>query len=244
MKTRRSIPLLLKLVSVVAGVYIVLQLVRPPLPSSLVMMYMALTVCGVLVYVSIFAETWREFSVPLLEFFRGSPERGMLWQGGRQVALGLIPFMLGMGVYYRVTPSFAPPAEQRVVHPAPPFEVMGLTNPLKQRAERMPEYLELGAKVYFQNCVFCHGDRFDGQGHFAHGFNPPPANFMDAGTIAQLQESYVFWRVSTGGPGLPAESTPWNSAMPKWDTMLSEEERWAVVLYLYHQTGWKPRTWE
>ena len=32
--------------------------------------------------------------------------------------------------------------------------------------------------------------------------------------------------------------------MPRWETMLNEEERWEVVLYLYHQTGWKPRTWE
>ncbi|MBI4400691.1 MAG: cytochrome c [Nitrospirae bacterium] len=244
MNTRRGIPLLVKFVAVLVGVYVGVRLVRPPLPSSLVMMYMTLTVCGVLVYVSIYAETWQEFSAPLVELFRGSPERGGLWQGGRQVVLGLIPLLLGFGVYQKVTPSFTPPAEQRVVHPAPPFEVMGLTNPLQQRPDRLQEHLELGARVYFQNCVYCHGDRFDGEGHFAHGFNPPPANFVDAGTIAQLQESYVFWRVSTGGPGLPAESTPWNSAMPKWDTMLNEEERWAVVLYLYHQTGWKPRTWE
>ncbi|MGH7206583.1 MAG: c-type cytochrome [Nitrospiraceae bacterium] len=244
MSGRWRIPLLAKLVSVVLVVYIVARLIRPPLPFSLIAMYMTLTFCGILVYVSIYPETWQEFLGPIAEFFRGNSHRAGAWQGIRWVVLGLIPFLIGAGVYRQVTPSFTPPAEQRVVHPAPPFEVMGLTNPLQQRPDRLQEHLELGARVYFQNCVFCHGDRFDGEGHFAHGFNPPPANFVDAGTIAQLQESYVFWRVSTGGPGLPTESTPWNSAMPKWDAMLDDEERWAVVLYLYHQTGWKPRTWE
>jgi hypothetical protein len=74
--------------------------------------------------------------------------------------------------------------------------------------------------------------------------NPLPANFQDNGTIAQLTESFVFWRVAKGGPGLPREGTPWNSAMPAWEDFLTEEEIWSVVLFLYEQTGWKPRTWE
>lgn len=238
------VPLLTKLLVLMGGVYFATQVIRPPLPFSLVLMYMVLTFCGIMVYVSIFPETWEEFSAPILEFFRGGSNRTAAWHGTRLMTLVFIPLLVGFGVYKQFAPGFAPPAEQRTVHPAPPFEVMGMTNPLREHSERLPEHLQLGARVYFQNCVFCHGDRFDGQGHFAHGFNPPPANFQDSGTIAQLQESYVFWRVSTGGPGLPAESTPWNSAMPKWDAMLNEEERWSVVLYLYHQTGWKPRTWE
>jgi len=92
--------------------------------------------------------------------------------------------------------------------------------------------------------VPCHGDHLDGLGHFASGLNPLPANFQDNGTIAQLTESFVFWRVAKGGPGLPREGTPWNSAMPAWEEFLTEDEIWSVVLFLYDQTGWKPRTWE
>ncbi|PYO79985.1 MAG: hypothetical protein DMD67_01550 [Gemmatimonadetes bacterium] len=105
-------------------------------------------------------------------------------------------------------------------------------------------YLAEGKRVYYQNCLPCHGDHLDGQGHFAHGFNPIPANFQDNGTIAQLTESFVFWRVAKGGPGLPREGTPWNSAMPKWEDFLTEREIWSVILFLYDQTGWTPRTWE
>src|SRR5204863_86451 len=51
-------------------------------------------------------------------------------------------------------------------------------------------------------------------------------------------------RVAKGGPGLPREGTPWNSAMPKWEDFLTEREIWSVILFLYDQTGWTPRTWE
>ena len=77
--------------------------------------------------------------------------------------------------------------------------------------------------------MYCHGDNLDGKGHFAHGFNPPPANFVDPGTIAMLQEAYLFWRIAKGGPGLPKESTPWNSVMPAWEDRLTEEQIWQVI---------------
>ena len=83
-----------------------------------------------------------------------------------------------------------------------------------------------------------------GDGHFASGFNPLPANFVDAGTIAQLQESYVFWRISKGGPGLPSNAHPWDSAMPVWENMLSEDDIWKAILWLYEGSGRQPRTWE
>ena len=118
-----------------------------------------------------------------------------------------------------------------------------LENPLRARGD-MAEHLRTGKRIYYQNCLPCHGDRLDGQGHFAHGFSPAPASFEDNGTIAQLTESYVFWRIAKGGPGLPREGTPWNSAMPKWEDFLTEREIWSVILFLYDQTGWKPRTWE
>ena len=59
-----------------------------------------------------------------------------------------------------------------------------------------------------------------------------------------LQESYVFWRVAKGGPNLPPNAHPWNSAMPVWENMLSEEEIWKVILWIYEGAGRSPRTWE
>jgi mono/diheme cytochrome c family protein len=81
----------------------------------------------------------------------------------------------------------------------------------------------------------CHGDDLAGNGYFAHGFNPAPIDFTNAGTLPQLTESFVFWRIAKGGPGLPREGRPWNSAMPAWEDVLTEEEIWSVIVYLYRR---------
>jgi len=54
----------------------------------------------------------------------------------------------------------------------------------------------------------------------------------------------VFWRIAKGGVGLPNEGTPWNSAMPAWEDFLTEDEIWAVTIFLYEQANKTPRTWE
>ncbi|KKM03987.1 hypothetical protein LCGC14_1768980, partial [marine sediment metagenome] len=48
----------------------------------------------------------------------------------------------------------------------------------------------------------CHGDSQDGNGLFARVWQPKPSNFRDSGTIAQLDENYLFWRITEGGVAL------------------------------------------
>jgi len=73
-------------------------------------------------------------------------------------------------------------------------------------------------------------------GHFAVGFNPLPANFQDNGTIAQLTESFVFWRVAKGGPGCRARARR-ELGDAGVGGFLTEREIWSVILFLYEQTG-------
>ena len=128
------------------------------------------------------------------------------------------------------------PADRR------PVQVLdGHENPLRADGSIAEDYA-VGRAIYYRNCLPCHGDALDGNGHFAHGFNPAPIDLTN--TLKDLTESYVFWRVAKGGPGLPLEGTPWNSAMPAWEQFLSEDEVWAVIVFLYEQTGLSPRTWE
>lgn len=102
-----------------------------------------------------------------------------------------------------------------------------------------------GGKIYFRECVFCHGANLSGRGIFSHAFsNPYPVNFTDPGTIAQRQEAYEFWRVATGGRNLPTEGFPWSSTMPSMEEHLSTDDIWKVVLFTYWHTGWVPRTWD
>ncbi len=83
-----------------------------------------------------------------------------------------------------------------------------------------------------------------GDGMFAHGLNPIPSNFTDPGVLPMLQESFLFWRISKGAPGMPDEGGPWDSAMPAWENFLTEEEIWDVVLFLYDFNGYRPRARE
>ena len=221
-------------------------LASAPVPKSVVLQYMCIAIVGILIFVSSDERRWKTFKEPLHATLVDQDKR---WLRGS--LLVLVPLLLGFVSYQQARPKVEAPIQLRSIHPAPPAQITfrgktiqlsGLENPLRKTGS-MADHLREGKRVYYQNCIPCHGDRLDGQGHFAHGFSPAPANFSDNGTIAQLTESYVFWRVAKGGPGLPREGTPWNSAMPVWENYLTEDEIWATIIYLYDQTGWKPRTW-
>jgi mono/diheme cytochrome c family protein len=218
-----------------------------PVPQSVVLQYMLTILVGVLIYVSADEGRWQRFREPLRATVVDDDKRWL-----RLGLLVAIPLLVGWTTYQQTRPRVAAPIELRSIHPAPPgqltfrgktIQLTGLENPLRSRGS-MDEHLRQGKAIYYQNCLPCHGDRVDGRGHFAHGFSPTPASFADNGTIAQLTESYVFWRIAKGGPGLPREGTPWNSAMPAWEDFLTEDQIWAVTLFIYNQSGWRPRRWE
>ncbi|MGH7718184.1 MAG: c-type cytochrome [Gemmatimonadaceae bacterium] len=217
-----------------------------PVPQSVVLQYMLIALVGILIYVSDNEERWRRFNTPIRQTLVDDDKRWL-----RRGLLVALPLLVGFATYEQARPTVSAPIELRSIHPAPPGQITfrgksmsltGLENPLRRRGS-MEEHLRVGRRVYYQNCVACHGDRLDGEGQFAHGFSPRPLPF-DAGTIAQLTESYVFWRIAKGGPGLPREGTPWNSAMPVWEDFLTEDEIWSVIIFLYQQSGRTPRTWE
>lgn len=218
-----------------------------PVPNSVLLQYMATVLVGTLIYVSDNEQRWAKFREPIRAALVDSDKRLV-----RVALLITVPLLVGFMTFEQVRPTMAAPPALRSIHPAPPSQITfrgktitlaGLENPLRADGSTAEDY-EAGKRVYYQNCMACHGDGLDGRGHFARGFNPAPLNFQDNGTIAQLTESFVFWRIAKGGPGLPKEGTPWNSAMPAWEDFLTEEEIWAVIIFLYEQTGWHPRTWE
>ncbi len=246
-KKLKGIPILAKVAVLLAVIYVGIKLIQPPLPSSLVMMYMLLASISVLIYISLFDDKSQEFFGPIVKFLAGATGRSAVMKYARLAVLVFFPLLVGMNVYARLVPSSEPPIEQRVVHPAPPGEFVGLSNPIP----KTPENVQHGGSLYAVFCSPCHGGALDGKGAQSKGFNPPPANFRDPGTIAQLQESYLFWRIKNGGVGLPVEGQPWNSAMPRWGAMparggkaLTDDDIWKIILFEYEASGNKPRTWE
>ncbi len=248
-------------VATVVVAYLLLKYAFPPLmPLSLMIQDMIIIVLFVLVYFSYDDARWTEFKKPILAMLRDDDKTVIRW-----AFLLIVPGVVGYVIYGLVKPTDAAPVELRQVHPAPPaslrvfnktYKLTNLENPLREQVleeyKSNPEtawksyetFVEEGREVYYRNCVFCHGDLLDGGGIFASAFSPIPANFQDVGTIAQLQESYLFWRITTGGPGLPKEGTPWNSAMPVWQEILKEGEVWRVIMFLFDYVGHVPRIWD
>jgi mono/diheme cytochrome c family protein len=222
--------------------------VHPPMPASVMGIYMVLATLGIVLFVAADEARFAAFLAPLAAVFRGHVP---LWV--QVPVLVLIPSLVAWGAWLRTAPSYDAPFEPRVVHPQPPssiqfhgkkLELAGLQNPLRANGAELEKKTAEGKTIYYQNCFFCHGDALGGDGHFAQAFTPIPANFRDVGTISMLQESFVFWRVATGGPGLPKGATPWLSAMPVWQNFLSEDEIWKAILYIYAGSGSTPRTWD
>jgi DMSO reductase family type II enzyme heme b subunit len=226
--------------------------IQPPMPFSVFSLYMAVTLMAVLVYVSSDSDSWRAFVAPIWATLTEPGRRPL------RLLLGVvIPILIGYYAYSQAAARAEAPLELRAVHPAPPDSISfrgkeinlqhadtPIRKDVKQNPANREKHLAAGAAIYIRNCVYCHGDLLDGQGHFAQGFNPQPADFAGPNTIAQLSEGFVFWRIAKGGPGLPKESTPWNSAMPAWEDRLTEEQIWQVIYYLYETTGHPPRVME
>ncbi len=222
--------------------------IRPPAPWSVLTLYMSIVLLAVLVFVSSDSDSWRDFMRPIRSTLV-APDKRLTRLG----FLIVLPLLFGYYAYTQAAAKPQAPPELRAVHPAPPgsiqfrgkeVQITGLDNPLRKDQASFKKNVAAGEEIYIRNCVYCHGDNLDGKGHFAYGFNPPPANFQDPGTIAMLQEAFLFWRIAKGGPGLPKESTPWNSVMPSWEERLTEEQVWQVIMYLYDATRQQPRRWE
>lgn len=222
-----------------------LGLPSAPVPDSVLLQYMLTVLVGLLLYVSATEARWLAFKRPLRAVLVDPDQRAL-----RTALLVIVPLLVGFIAFGQVRQTVAAPATLRSIHPAPPSTITfrgqtmnldGLENPLRARGS-LAEHYETGKTVYYRNCLPCHGDALAADGHFAHGFNPAPIDLTN--TLKDLTESYVFWRIAKGGPGLPVEGTPWHSAMPVWEDYLTEDEIWATVVFLYEQTGTSPRTWE
>lgn len=223
-----------------------------PIPASVVSMYMFFIFITVLLVMTITDKGASELFRPIAALVE-DPSKALI----RNIVFIIIPSAAAFIVYSQSKSALAPPVELRSAHPAPPamvkaygktFDLAALENPYRRLAKEEPDafraLVKEGGEIYFKNCVFCHGPKLDGRGHYANALDPLPMPFTGNDTIAQLQESYVFWRVVKGGPGLPREGGPSISSMPAWEGSLSEEEVWKAILFIYDYTGNTPRSWK
>ncbi len=225
---------------------------QAPVPSSLVTLYMFFAVVVILLAMTATEAGTERLFGPVKRLF-AEPGR----ERTRYTVIFAVAAAAALMTYANLRPSYEAPVLARTVHPAPPrtmdaygrtFDLSTLENPLrrleKDDPQRFEEYVRQGGTIYFRNCFFCHGPKLDGRGHLAKGLDPAPLPFAGTDTIAQLSESYLFWRIVKGGRGLPEESRPALSSMPAWEGYLKEDEVWKVILFLYEYTGNTPRRWK
>ena len=109
------------------------------------------------------------------------------------------------------------------VHVDAPEEFATLENPFSGNHEA----IEAGEEIFQTSCAACHGPEGKGDGPAAETLEPKPATLSDGMMMDMLSDGYLFWRVSKGG-----QMEPFNSAMPAWETGLSEAQRWQVISYV------------
>jgi len=273
-KLKIHIPKLLQAPIIWLTAYFVFRVIlQPPIPFSLIAVYMGIITIAIFLYSSLDEASWQEFTKPIATMLQEDTKNAKI---SRYFVFAALPLLIGFGTYDKLMPKFEEPVELRTVHPAPPAsinlhgKVMNLQteynpfrgkgadgkedngsqhmgkNPFAKDASKYMQNVKAGGEIFFgtAGCMFCHGDNLDGTGMFAYAFNPIPANFADPGTIAQLQETFVLWRVSKGGPGVPRETFPWASAMPPWEKHITTDEMWKVIMFEYWHTGFYPRTWD
>lgn len=231
-------------------------------PTALTVIYMLLVFIGLYIYITISEENIREFLRPIQEFLRGG-------QTGTKAALrlgllGLAPLLVGWVTYDRLAPRVQSLTGIRIQHPTIPGQFERLINPYRNPTDDMvkkfqqqeglegvgldearkrlvEKALAEGRGLYQKNCRVCHGSKADGNGPMGLGFRLRPANFRDPGTIATVVEAYAFWRIKEGGRGLPNESSPWDSVMPRWKDELKDDEIWKIILAEYDTADVEPR---
>jgi mono/diheme cytochrome c family protein len=233
------------LISIYGGLKSV-EFFAPPLPGQVILMYMAMSVFTFLIYFSIKEDQFEAFLRPMKTVLADDNKKILRVL----IVYILIPVLAGFITYGKVKPKLEPPVSARIVHPEPPasisfrgesMKMLGVENPVRKDEANFKKHIEEGKRIYYQDCFYCHGDDLDGNGHFADAFNPRPLPFRGTDTIAQLPESFVFYRIAKGWTTLPAGSTPWDSAMPAFDELLTREEIWQVTLFIYEATGNTPR---
>ena len=209
-----------------------------PTPSTLMSWYMIMVTVCITVYITASDVKLKYF----LGFLVSNKSDSVIKCIVRVIILIVFPLWVGWVTFSTGSQSVASPTELRIQHPTLPGKFEGYVNHFNNESdEKKLYYIEEGKILFQQNCRPCHGSKADGEGPWSNTFRLKPANFRDPGTIGTIVENYPVWRIQKGGPGLPAEATPWDSTMPPWEPDFTMDQIWKIIMGEYVTADVSPR---
>ncbi len=144
------------------------------------------------------------------------------------IIVGIILVCLAVFVYFYF--GFAPVATSAK---AMPFERTLATHALEARAEKEmpkavpigpdPANLMAGAHLYIENCAMCHGLPENRSAPFHEAMYPRPPQLFHGKGVTDDPVGETYWKVTNGIR---------MTAMPSFDHLLTEPQRWQVAQLL------------
>lgn len=139
------------------------------------------------------------------------------------IAVAAYLFLLEGGVQMAVrSPEF--PFESNIAHMALASSYSGSLN-LKSPVPLNDDNLAAGAKTFSSHCAGCHGHPQKPSGMAKRVFPPPPQLFESDGMVTDDPVGKIYWIVTNGIR---------MSAMPEFQSALSDTQRWQLALLLKH----------
>ena len=102
-------------------------------------------------------------------------------------------------------------------------------NPIQANAQN----LSAGARLYEQNCSYCHGGLVQRISPMRAKFNPPVPQILNH--IPGDPDAHLFWAVKHGIR---------LSGMPSWAGILGDDQIWQVVTFVKHSANLPPEAQE
>lgn len=87
-----------------------------------------------------------------------------------------------------------------------------------------------GKKIFFANCVVCHGEKGNGQGPAAATMDPKPRNFTSKSEMKGIDEARLRKSITEGRPG---------TAMVSFAKTLSKQDIEDVIAYIKTLGGYQ-----
>lgn len=92
-----------------------------------------------------------------------------------------------------------------------------------------PPDIEAGKAIYNKYCHFCHGPKGLGDGPVGIAISPHPADFVNDTKRMSKTDHEIFLSITKG---VHRDVGGEEMAMPRWQDILTENDRWDVIAYI------------